>query len=59
MLRAIEEEWRSGGDYQPTSGELAAIDEDDRGGLATDDEVETAFGFFRTEDRTSGRRLRN
>jgi hypothetical protein len=41
------------------SEELAATDEAGRDGLATDDEVGTAFGFFRTEDRTSDRRLRN
>ena len=46
-LRAIEEEWVSG-DYHATPAELAAIDEADRSGVATKDEVEVAFRTFRT-----------
>jgi hypothetical protein len=46
-LRAIEEEWVSG-DYNATAEELEAIDDADRGGVATEDEVEVAFGTFRT-----------
>ena len=45
-LRAIEEEWVSG-DYNATPEELEAIDDADRSGVATDDEVEAAFSTFR------------
>src|ERR1700730_2830494 len=45
-LRAIEDEW-VGGDYHATPQELKAIDEADRSGVATDDEVEGAFRSFR------------
>jgi len=44
-LRAIEEEWVSG-DYHATPEELEAIDEADRSGVATEDEVEVAFRTF-------------
>jgi hypothetical protein len=47
-LRAIEEEWVGGGDYQATAEELEAIDEADRSGVATESEVEVAFRSFRT-----------
>jgi hypothetical protein len=43
-IRAIEDEW-SGGDYHATPEELAAIDEAERGGVATDEEVEAAFNI--------------
>jgi hypothetical protein len=46
-LRAIEEEWVSG-DYNATPEELEAIDDADRSGVATEDEVEAAFSTFRT-----------
>src|ERR1700694_3956794 len=46
-LRAIENEW-VGGDYHATPQELKAIDEADRSGVATEDEVEAAFRSFRT-----------
>jgi hypothetical protein len=45
-LRAIEEEWVSG-DYHATPEELEAIDEADRSGVASEDEVEVAFRTFR------------
>jgi hypothetical protein len=45
-LRAIEHEW-SGDDYHATPEELAAIDEAERGGVATENEVEAAFKTFR------------
>ena len=45
-LRAIEEEW-VGSDYHATPEELEAIDEADRGGVATEEEVEVAFKTFR------------
>jgi hypothetical protein len=45
-LRAIEEEWVSG-DYHATPEELEAIDEADRGGVASEEEVEAAFKTFR------------
>jgi hypothetical protein len=45
-LRAMEEEWVSG-DYNATPEELGAIDEADRSGVATEDEVEVAFTTFR------------
>ena len=45
-LRAIEDEW-VGGDFA-TPQELKAIDEADRSGVATEDEVEAAFRSFRT-----------
>jgi hypothetical protein len=44
-LRAIESEW-VGDDYHATPEELAAIDEADRGGVASDDEVEAPFRSF-------------
>jgi hypothetical protein len=40
-------ESRRGADYQPTGEELRAIDEADRSGVASDDEVEAAFKEFR------------
>jgi len=43
-------EWiesRRCGVYRPTAEELAAIDEADRSGIATSDEVEAAFRAFR------------
>ena len=46
-LRAIEEEWVSG-DYHATPEELRAIDDADRSGVATEDEVEAAYKTFRT-----------
>jgi hypothetical protein len=46
-LRAIEEEWVSG-DYNATPEELEAIDDADRSGVATEDEIEAAFSTFRT-----------
>jgi hypothetical protein len=46
-LRAIEDEWL-GGDYHATPEELEAIDEADRGGVASGDEVEAAFASFRS-----------
>jgi hypothetical protein len=46
-LRAIEHEW-SGDDYHATAEELQAIDEADRSGLASGDEVEAAFASFRS-----------
>jgi hypothetical protein len=47
-LRAIEDELVGGGDYHATPEELKAIDEADRSGVATEDEVEAAFRSFRT-----------
>jgi hypothetical protein len=47
-LRAIEEEWVGGDDYHATPEELVAIDEADRSGVASADEVEVAFRSFRT-----------
>jgi hypothetical protein len=47
-LRAIEDEWVGRGDYHATPEELAAIDDADRSGVATEDEVEVAFRSFRT-----------
>jgi len=44
-IRAIEDEW-SGGEYHATPEELAAIDEAERSGVATDEEVELAFKTF-------------
>ncbi len=38
---------RRTGLYHATPEELAAIDEAERGGIATDDEVEAAFRTFR------------
>src|ERR1700674_4991103 len=46
-LRAIENELVSGGDYHATPQELKAIDEAERSGVATDDEVEAAFRSVR------------
>lgn len=43
--RAIQA--RRTGHYQATPEELAAIDEAERSGVATDDEVEAAFRTFR------------
>lgn len=45
-LRAIEHEW-SDDDYHATPEELAAIDEAERGGIASEDEVDDAFRTFR------------
>jgi hypothetical protein len=45
-LRAIEQDRFD--DYLAIPEELAAIDEADRGELATDEEVEVAFGTFRS-----------
>jgi hypothetical protein len=45
-LRAIELDWFDDG-YHATPEELAAIDQADRGELATDGEVEGAFDTFR------------
>jgi hypothetical protein len=45
-LRAIELDWFDDG-YHATPEELAAIDQADRGELATDEEVEGAFNTFR------------
>ena len=39
---------RVGGDYHATPEELAAIDEADRSGVASADEVEAAFRTFRS-----------
>jgi hypothetical protein len=48
-LRAIEHEWLDFDEgYHATREELAAIDGADRGELATDGEVEAAFGGFRS-----------
>jgi hypothetical protein len=47
-LRAIEDEWVAGSDYHATPEELEAIDEADRSGVASEEEVETAFRSFRT-----------
>lgn len=44
-VRAIQA--RRTGLYQATPEELAAIDEAERSGVATDDEVEAAFRTFR------------
>ena len=41
-------ESRHGADYQPTPEELGAIDEADRSGVASDEEVEVAFRAFRS-----------
>lgn len=38
---------RLGGEYQPTEDELAAIDEADRSGVATEADVRAAFRAFR------------
>ena len=46
-LRAIEAEWASD-EYHATPQELEAIDEADRSGIATEDEVEGAFKTFCT-----------
>jgi hypothetical protein len=46
-LRAIEEEWIGGSGYHATPEELDAIDEADRSGVATEDEVEAALKAFR------------
>jgi hypothetical protein len=46
-LRAIEHDWFDDG-YHATPDELAVIDQADRGELATDEEVETAFDTFRS-----------
>jgi hypothetical protein len=40
-------ESRRGADYHPTAEELQAIDEADRSGVASDEEVEAAFRAFR------------
>jgi ADP-ribosylglycohydrolase len=45
MAHEIEEELK--GEYHATSDELRAIDEAQRSGLATDEEVEAAFRLFR------------
>ena len=47
-LRALEEGAAGGGDYHATLRELAAIDDADRSGVATEDEVESAFRSFHT-----------
>jgi hypothetical protein len=48
-LRAIEYDWFDFDDgYHAIPEGLAAIDEADRGELATDGEVEVAFGTFRS-----------
>jgi len=44
---AREIEARRTGSYHATSEELQAIDEADRSGIATDEEVEAAFRAFR------------
>ena len=44
-VRAIEA--RRTGAYRATSNELEAIDEAERSGVATDEEVEAAFRTFR------------
>jgi hypothetical protein len=46
-LRAIELDWFDDG-YHATPEELAAIDDADRGELASGEEVEVAFGAFRS-----------
>jgi hypothetical protein len=46
-LRAIEDEWLPV-DYHATSEELDAIDEGDRSGVASEEDVEAAFRTFRT-----------
>ena len=56
-LRAIEDEW-VGGDYHATREELKAIDEADRSGVATEDEVEAAFRSFRTARKLNTRNAR-
>jgi hypothetical protein len=45
VARQIEA--RRAGVYHPTPEELAAIDEAERSGIATDEEVEAAFRKFR------------
>lgn len=40
-------EARRAGIYRATAEELAAIDEADRSGIASDEEVEAAFAMFR------------
>jgi hypothetical protein len=47
LLRAIENERVGGGDYHATAEELTAIDEADRSGVASEEEVEAAFRAFR------------
>ena len=44
---AKEIESRRGGDYHATAEELQAIDEADRSGVASEEEVEAAFRTFR------------
>jgi hypothetical protein len=44
-------EARRSGVYRATPDELKAIDEADRSGVATDEEVEAAFRSFRRHDR--------
>jgi hypothetical protein len=46
IVREIEA--RRSGVYHATLDELKAIDEADRSGVATDDEVESAFRSFRS-----------
>jgi|HubBroStandDraft_4_1064222.scaffolds.fasta_scaffold708290_2 hypothetical protein len=46
IVREIEA--RRSGVYHATPDELKAIDEADRSGVATDDEVEAAFRSFRS-----------
>ena len=46
-LRAIEHEWLAD-DYHATPEELEAIDEADRSGVASEEEVEIAFRSFRS-----------
>jgi hypothetical protein len=45
---AREIEARRTGVYNPSPEELAAIDEAERSGIATDEEVEAAFRTFRS-----------
>jgi hypothetical protein len=45
-LRAIEVEWANE-DYHATPEELKAIDEADRAGVATEEEIEVAYATFR------------
>jgi hypothetical protein len=52
-LRAIEDEWKAGDDYQPTPEQLKGIA--DRIGVATDDEVEARFRTSRAAARGAGR----
>jgi HAMP domain-containing protein len=44
---AREIEARRSGVYRPTAEELRALDEAERSGVATDEEVEAAFQSFR------------